>query len=393
MAENGSKQQTDLPKNVLLGRSLQHTASQYFRVFAASAAARQARLSSFSALWKEAPPALLALWYLLYNSFARAVLTVLPCSQPVDGQEFVLADFNVACDTAAHRSAAAVSATCIVLLCLGTPAALAAALYKYRHELDSPFVFRTLGFLYDGFKRERGLYAWQATIMLRNFAVVAILTTVPTAQLQIMWSVLVVSIAAWAHLSMQPYAAALYNHVEGLSLMSTVGCVVMSLSLVTGLSVEERPSADFQAVIMWLLFVVQLAVLLLFAYFLAALGTKSSDPTGVDTSVSAWDKADSTGQAAEDGAAGVELTKVPASSVGRKIKRLSVSAMAQSSVLNTHLAKTQTKDTGPADKMRQDVQGRAAARKSMTLSPPKAPAALRAARVKSGRQDKARIQQ
>ena len=372
-------------RGAALSKSLQNTATQYLRTFASSAAERQARLTSFAALPRESIPALLALWYLLYNSFARAALTVLPCTQTVDGTRYVLADLNTECDTAAHRTAVALSTTCIVVLCLGTPAALALALFKNRHALQSPRVFRALGFLYDGFKQERGLYAWQAVIMLRNFGVVAILTTVPSAQLQIMWSAMVVSVAAWAHLSMQPYASALYNHLEGLSLMSTVGCVVMSMSLVTGLSDDERPSEAFQSGVMWLLFVVQLGVLIGFAYFLAALGKAPGGKSGASSDgIAAWDKRG----AAASPAQGVELSSRRGGSVSQKLKRLSISAMAQSSVLNAGLksgkANATTAGGGVDVKQGPPLKGNpaATAQAARALSA-RAPAAGRADRVKS----------
>ena len=134
-----------------------------------------------------------------------------------------------------------------------------------------------LGFFFDGFDTRRGLYAWQAVIMTRNFAVTAALSALLDPIEQLSACLLVVMVASWLHLWFKPYAVAIFNTLETVSLATiaaTLAATVgMQPSAVSGQG-ASAPLTPVQTAIFALLLIVNAVVIAVFLYF----ATLARDP-------------------------------------------------------------------------------------------------------------------
>ncbi|CAE7637236.1 unnamed protein product, partial [Symbiodinium sp. KB8] len=259
------------------GHPLVRAVAYQVRRFKEGAILRQARLRSWESLFhrREIVPPLLVLLYLTYNSFARAVVAVFSCTAPVNGVRYLTADLNVQCGTPTHLAAVSASVVLVITVCLGTPALFAFILYKNRKALYDPQIYSLMGALFDGFDADHGTFAWQAVIMLRNFALVAVVRSISEPQLQLMGSILVTTTALCFHLAFLPYTVLLYNQVETVSLSSVAFAQMMSMSLVNGIGDEsakaEGVSGGISAIVVngvgYMLLALHLCVFLMFVYF------------------------------------------------------------------------------------------------------------------------------
>ena len=259
------------------GHPLVRAVAYQVRRFKEGAILRQARLRSWESLFhrREIVPPLLVLLYLTYNSFARAVVAVFSCTAPVNGVRYLTADLNVQCGTPTHLAAVSASVVLVITVCLGTPALFAFILYKNRKALYDPQIYSLMGALFDGFDADHGTFAWQAVIMLRNFALVAVVRSISEPQLQLMGSILVTTTALCFHLAFLPYTVLLYNQVETVSLSSVAFAQMMSMSLVNGIGDEsakaEGVSGGISAIAVngvgYMLLALHLCVFLMFVYF------------------------------------------------------------------------------------------------------------------------------
>ena len=295
MAKPGQRRQGKVPlaqrTSPLSARSILcfpvHAVQTQLSALAEGAARRQVHLRTWHSLFKrmEIGPPLLVLMYLTYNAFCQAVVSVFSCSEPLDGKRYLTVDMNVQCYTAPHVVSLVMSGLLLVCVCLGLPGLFAWILYRNRRNLYDPRIYSLLGALFDGFDAEHGTYAWQAVIMLRNFALVAVMRSVSESQLQLMGSMLVTVLALGLHLACQPYTVLFYNQLETLSLGSVVFAQTMSVSLLPVQSVAASAAAGSAtavspaagSAIAYLVLAVQASVIVA---FLAALASPPA-PTAV----------------------------------------------------------------------------------------------------------------
>jgi hypothetical protein len=92
----------------------------------------------------------------------------------VGGTTYLAQDLSVSCYDQLHNGFRALAGLLIAFFGAGFPFLFAKLLNRHKDELQKPEVFARLGFLYDGYTVERGMYMWESVVMVRKAAVVMI---------------------------------------------------------------------------------------------------------------------------------------------------------------------------------------------------------------------------
>jgi len=166
---------------------------------------------------------------LFFASIATSCFTTLNCNVAVGGKPYLAADLSVACDTVAHRIATVGAAVGILLFGGGVPLSFAFMLQRQRQRLDDPIVFRRFGFLYDGYDIRRGLYWWEAVVMVRKALVIAIGALTPDPFMQLFSSTLLLVAAVVLQAVFRPYSSTFHNTVELAAQAGILGTVLVSM--------------------------------------------------------------------------------------------------------------------------------------------------------------------
>lgn len=133
-------------------------------------------------------------------------------------------------------------AAVIGLAGFGIPLTLALILYRRRHQLYSPATFRSLGFLYDGYAVERGLYAFESVAMLRKASAVMIGNLVTDAFAQLTSALLLLTTITVIQLLLQPFAVSLWAALDTLSMVSLLATLAFSLMYLRWTSLASQCS-------------------------------------------------------------------------------------------------------------------------------------------------------
>lgn len=77
----------------------------------------------------------------------RASLEALRCSDSIDGDEYLLADYSVTCWVGSHVTAATFAILSLVGFSIGAPLAALLYLRRYRDRLQTEWLQRRMAFL------------------------------------------------------------------------------------------------------------------------------------------------------------------------------------------------------------------------------------------------------
>ena len=147
----------------------------------------------------------------------------------IGGVTYLAQDLNVECFTPIHNGFRALAGLLIAFFGAGFPLVFAFLLRRQRAELADAAVFARLGFLYDGYTLERGLYAWESIVMVRKAVVVMIGSLVKDAYNQLFASVTLLVVALLLQSFFQPYKRRFFNIVEGASLATIILTQMLSM--------------------------------------------------------------------------------------------------------------------------------------------------------------------
>lgn len=130
-----------------------------------------------------------------YSSIVSSAFTIFACTpESIAGVRYLVADLRIACNTPSYSALQAVAGLVIFGFGLGFPAFFAMVLWRRRASLAHPDTFRRLGFLYDGYKLENGLFLFECLTMVRKSLVVLLGSVVTDAYHQIACSIMLMAI-------------------------------------------------------------------------------------------------------------------------------------------------------------------------------------------------------
>ncbi len=165
-----------------------------------------------------------------YASLTTTCFSVWNClPYTVGGVTYLASDLSVQCYDSVHNSFRGLSGFLIACFGLGFPALFAYILRVRRDALHRVEVFEKLGFLYDGYSIERGMYAWESIVMARKAAAVMIGSLVKDAFTQGIAGLTLLALSLFLHSHFQPYQRRMFNLVEGIALLGIIVTMLISM--------------------------------------------------------------------------------------------------------------------------------------------------------------------
>ena len=176
-----------------------------------------------------------------YSSLTTTSFNMFNCMPySVGGATYLAQDLSVTCFDGVHNGFRGLAGLLIGFFGAGFPLLFAALLRRHRAELHSPEVFARLGFLYDGYSVERGMFAWESVVMVRKAAIVMIGSLVKDAYRQIFASVSLLVVMLFLQATLQPYEKRLFNFVEGAALVTIMLTQLVSMFYLRGDSLSAQ---------------------------------------------------------------------------------------------------------------------------------------------------------
>ena len=176
-----------------------------------------------------------------YSSLTSTCFSMFNCLPfTVAGVTYLAPDLSVTCFDDTHNLFRGLAGLLIGFFGLGFPALFAYLLHQRRTQLHEKEVFERLGFLYDGYVLENGLYAWESIVMMRKAAVVMIGSLVKDAWYQIAASITLMTFSLFLQAQNQPYETRLFNVIEAVAI---VGIILTQLCSMFYLRVDSFAAA------------------------------------------------------------------------------------------------------------------------------------------------------
>ena len=168
--------------------------------------------------------------FLIYQSVAEAVFGVFRCyERDIGGQQLLLADFGIDCNSSKHTIYKAVSVSVGVLFCVGLPVGVALGLRRnVKVLLDSAYFFK-FRFMYRGYSVKKGIYFWESLVMLRKLTIVCVPVVIANSYAQSVTVLLALVIFIVLQMAYQPYIYPWLNRLELLSLLDVYFVQVVAL--------------------------------------------------------------------------------------------------------------------------------------------------------------------
>jgi hypothetical protein len=165
-----------------------------------------------------------------YSSLTTTCFSMFNCMPfSVGGTTYLAQDLSVSCYDTLHNGFRALAGLLIAFFGAGFPILFATILRRHRLELQKPDVFARLGFLYDGYTIERGMYIWESVVMVRKAAVVMIGSLIKDEYRQIFAAVTLLVFSLFLQAKFQPYELSLFNDIECISLVTIVLTQLVSM--------------------------------------------------------------------------------------------------------------------------------------------------------------------
>eukprot|EP00753_Platysulcus_tardus_P017046 PLAT6226.1.p1 GENE.PLAT6226.1~~PLAT6226.1.p1 ORF type:complete len:931 (-),score=483.24 PLAT6226.1:141-2882(-) len=203
---------------------------------------------------------IIILLFLVHTKLTRELFKAFDCVD-VAGTSYLRSDMSVQCYTGAHATALPVAAVLCVLYAVGIPCAGLFVLYRFRAQLRDDSVVKRFGFMYGGYVLSDWRRYWEAIVMLRKVAIVAIAVFIPTPFLQLFAATVVMMLSLLLHTLVHPYEEELLNKLDTLSIMTTLLTQMVSL-------LYWRLQEDAASALTVVLLVLNLVVLFIFVGFL-----------------------------------------------------------------------------------------------------------------------------
>jgi hypothetical protein len=165
-----------------------------------------------------------------YSSLTTTCFSMFNCMPfSVGGTTYLAQDLSVSCYDQIHNGFRALAGLLIAFFGAGFPFLFAKLLNRHKDELQKPEVFARLGFLYDGYTVERGMYMWESVVMVRKAAVVMIGSLIKDEYRQIFAAVTLLVFSLFLQANFQPYETRLFNIIECVSLVTIIMTQLISM--------------------------------------------------------------------------------------------------------------------------------------------------------------------
>ena len=210
---------------------------------------------------------MLFVYFLFYNSIINTLASIFRCREEViDDRRYLEVDLGVECFTGQHVTGMVAAAILALLLNVLFPLVLVVVLRRNKQRLHTETMQRRYGFLYMGYSIERGLYWWEAVVLLRKFAVLMVASSISDPFYQSLLGVSILVVFLVAQVNFRPYTNTLLNRLELLVMSSLCLTQVVSLAYfrTAAMSLPESQQQHIDtAVTLCLCFVNALCVLVL----------------------------------------------------------------------------------------------------------------------------------
>ena len=158
-----------------------------------------------------------------YSSIVSSAFTVFACTpEPIAGVRYLVADLTIACNTPAYTAAQVAAGVVIFAFGFGFPALFAYVLWRRRASLSHPETFSRFGFLYDGYKTQRGLFMFESLVMLRKSGVVLLGSVISDAYFQVSGAVVLMSVSLLTLAVLQPFKKRIFNVLEAATVLAVI---------------------------------------------------------------------------------------------------------------------------------------------------------------------------
>ena len=159
--------------------------------------------------------------FLGYMPLITLAVTALDCyGTPVDGVRYLRTDLAVACGRDEHAVVQAGAWVLLLVVGLGFPLAVLGVLSRHGRV-------PSLRFLSDGYAPQ--FKWWESVVLVRKAALVMAASLATDAVSQVSLAVGAVLLCVWLQGRSRPYASAMFNGLEMLSLMALGGTATVSL--------------------------------------------------------------------------------------------------------------------------------------------------------------------
>ena len=175
--------------------------------------------------------AVLFVLYVLYNSVVYSTSSMLKCRPEVlDNNQVLEADLSIICYDSSHITGIVVAVLVAIIYNLGYPLFILWILRRHRSALRSSRISGRFGFLYQGYSLTRGVYWWEAVVMVRKLLIIMAGSLIEDPWYQIIAGITILFISLVLQLKFSPHDQPLFNRLEAAIL--TVLCLTQMISLV-----------------------------------------------------------------------------------------------------------------------------------------------------------------
>ena len=191
----------------------------------------------------------LFVYFFFYNSMVNTLAAIFRCrDEVIDGQQYLEVDLTVRCFNGPHITGMVAAGGLALALNVLFPVALVLILRRNRQALHTSTIRNRYGFLYMGYSIVRGLYWWEAVVLLRKFSVLMVASSITDPFYQALLGVSVMVAFFVVQVNFRPYDNAMLNHLE----MVVMACLTITQVVSLGyfrasalqLSLETQKEVD-----------------------------------------------------------------------------------------------------------------------------------------------------
>ena len=118
---------------------------------------------------------LIFVFFSLYPTLIASAISVMRCSESIDGKYYLVEDYAKECFTEEHNWYIGFGAVAIAVYALGIPLGAFILIWTFRKQIaeGDATAHSSLGFLFAGYSTTRGgfITAWESMIMLRKLII------------------------------------------------------------------------------------------------------------------------------------------------------------------------------------------------------------------------------
>lgn len=125
---------------------------------------------------------------------------------------------------------------------VGAPVAVAASLYRHRHELDSPYVQQRLLVAYYGYRPSR--FYWEMVVMLRKALLTAVSVVITGSAYQVTGALTVLVASLALQLGLRPFNRKGVARLENMTLLVGIFTMLAALVFVSDACPGAEPTSE-----------------------------------------------------------------------------------------------------------------------------------------------------